>query len=58
MAVSIRNSSVASFCEEYVLRQAFGFHLTALYTFALSTQTQIQITVSFIILLTDLFDQL
>ena len=28
MTVSIRNNSVASFCEEYVLRRVFGFHLT------------------------------
>ena len=30
MAVSIRNSSVASFCEDCVLWRVFGFHLTAL----------------------------
>ena len=29
IAVSIRNNSVASFCEECVLWQVFGFHLTA-----------------------------
>ena len=29
MAVSIRNKSVASFCEECVLCRVFGFHLTA-----------------------------
>ena len=32
MAVSIRNNSVASFCEECVLWRVFGFHLTASYT--------------------------
>ena len=29
MAVSIRNNSVVSFCEESVLWRAYGFHLTA-----------------------------
>ena len=31
MAVSIRNDSVTSFCEEYVLWQVFGCHLTTPY---------------------------
>ena len=31
MAVSICNNSVASFCEECVLRRAFGFHFTVPY---------------------------
>ena len=33
MAVSIRNNSVASFCEECFLWRVFGFHLTPPYTF-------------------------
>ena len=34
MAVSIRNNSVASFCEECALWRVFGFHLTAPYNFS------------------------
>ena len=33
IAVSIRNNSFASFCEEFVLWRVFSFHLTAPYTF-------------------------
>ena len=33
MAVSIRNNSVASFCEECVSWRVFGYDLTALYVF-------------------------
>ena len=38
MEVSIRNNSVVSFCEEYVLWRVFCFHLTALLDYELDTE--------------------